>query len=92
MNGVMNRSGRVDSPYWFEFDRTVLEWQQREDNTWAHVPVGSKRLLAQVLTLSIETGNMRVRTFEVETEEPFGTFDMKIEEFYKNFEIFKRTP
>lgn len=88
---MINTEGRIDSPYWFEFDRDVLEYVQREDGTYDRVKVGSNRLMAQVLQLSIETQNMRIRTFDAETAEPFGTFDMKIDEFYKNFEIFKKT-
>lgn len=91
MIGAMNKASRIPSPYWFEFDRIILEWQQREDLTWHHVPVATRRLSAQVLTLSIETENMRVRTHDVQTGKFFGTFDMSIDEFYKNFEIFKKS-
>jgi hypothetical protein len=88
---MINTNGRIDSPYWFEFDRDVLEYIKRDDGTYERVVVGSNRLLAQVLTLSIETQNMRLRTFDAKTKEFFGTFDMIIDEFYKNFEIYKKS-
>ena len=87
---MINTTGRIDSPYWFEFDREVLEYVKRDDGTYERRVVGSNRLLAQVLTLSIETQNMRIRTFELETGDSFGTFDICIDDFYKNFEILKK--
>ena len=87
---MINTGGRIDSPYWFEFDRDILEYVKRPDGTYERVVVGSNRLLAQVLTLSIETQNMRIRTFNAETEEFFGTFDICIDDFFKNFEILKK--
>lgn len=85
-------TARIESPYWFEFDRDILEYKQRPDKTYAHEKVGTQRLIAQVLTISIETQNVRVRAFDPVTAKYFGTFDTSIDKFFENFEIFKKSP
>jgi hypothetical protein len=83
---------RIASPYWFEFDRTTYRYDINPDRTWTHVPVSTERLLAQVLTISFETQNVRVRAYVKDTNKYFGTLDMTIDEFFKNFEIYKKIP
>lgn len=82
---------RIPSPYWFEFDRTTYRPEKGPDGSWCHVPVSTQRLLAQVLAVTFETQMVRVRSYVLDTKNYFGTFDMPIDEFYKNFEIFKKT-
>lgn len=81
---------RIDSPYWVEFDRITYRHEQNPDGTWSHIPDSTDRLKAQVLTVSFETQNMRVRAFEADTMKYFGTFDMTIDLFNAKFEIFKK--
>lgn len=81
---------RIDSPYWVEFDRVMYKTERNPDGSWSHTPISTDRLKAQVLTVSFETQNMRVRAYKADTMKYFGTFDMTIDGFFKDFEIFKK--